>query len=26
VSSCGWTNLEDEDCHMAWSGRVEFKW
>jgi len=26
VSSCGWTDLEGEDCYIAWSGWVGFKW
>jgi len=26
VAAYGWLILKGEDCHMAWSGWVEFKW
>jgi len=26
VSTYGWPDLKGGDCHMAWSGWVEFKW
>jgi len=26
VAAYGWLILKGGDCHMAWSGWVEFKW